>query len=109
MKSKKNDYFDRYAKVDLCIWQDENLSLVEKSIYTYLCVQLVIRERAPQGIIQLVADKLKYDIDTVYAALRTLQKYGYIHTPTLMHVGRTDQINIRLIGECTQISRCPDA
>jgi len=67
-----------FVIVDLCVWQDERLSTVEKAVYTALCTFASIEGRTCWPSTSAIARRASCSDRSVNRALETLEEHGYL-------------------------------
>lgn len=67
-----------FSIVDLCVWEDERLSLSEKGVYTALCTFASVQGRSCFPSIAAIAKRAGCSERTVQRALTRLCEVGYI-------------------------------
>jgi len=67
-----------FAIVDICVWEDETLSTVEKAVYTALCTFASSDRRRCFPSVSAIAKRASCSSRAVYAALAALSERGYV-------------------------------
>ncbi|PKL04709.1 MAG: hypothetical protein CVV54_04305 [Synergistetes bacterium HGW-Synergistetes-1] len=67
-----------FVIVDLCVWQDERLSTLEKAVYTALCTFASVEGRTCWPSTSAIAKRTSCSDRSVNRALETLEEHGYL-------------------------------
>ena len=67
-----------FVIVDLCVWEDERLSTVEKAVYTALCTFASVEGRTCWPSTSAIAKRASCSDRSVNRALETLEEHGYL-------------------------------
>ena len=67
-----------FVIVDLCIWQDERLSTLEKAVYTALCTFASVEGRTCWPSTSAIAKRASCSDRSVNRALEILEEHGYL-------------------------------
>ncbi|MEK0452792.1 MAG: hypothetical protein AGIKBDMD_00735 [Synergistaceae bacterium] len=67
-----------FVIVDLCVWQDERLSTLEKAVYTALCTFASVEGRTCWPSTSAIARRASCSDRSVNRALETLEEHGYL-------------------------------
>lgn len=67
-----------FVIVDLCVWEDERLSTLEKAVYTALCTFASVEGRTCWPSTSAIARRASCSDRSVNRALETLEEYGYL-------------------------------
>jgi len=67
-----------FVVVDLCVWEDETLSTVEKAVYTALCTFASVEGRTCWPSISVIAKRVSCSDRSVNRALDVLEERGYL-------------------------------
>ena len=67
-----------FVIVDLCVWQDERLSTLEKAVYTALCTFASVEGRTCWPSTSAIAKRASCSDRSVNRALETLGEHGYL-------------------------------
>ena len=74
--SDQRDFW--FVIVDLCVWEDERLSTVEKAVYTALCTFASVEGRTCWPSTSAIAKRASCSDRSVNRALETLEEHGYL-------------------------------
>ena len=74
--SDQRDFW--FVIVDLCVWEDERLSMVAKAVYTALCTFASVEGRTCWPSTSAIAKRASCSDRSVNRALETLEEYGYL-------------------------------
>lgn len=67
-----------FVIVDLCVWEDERLSTLEKAVYTALCTFASVEGRTCWPSTSAIAKRASCSDRSVNRALETLEEHGYL-------------------------------
>ena len=67
-----------FVIVDLCVWQDERLSTLEKAVYTALCTFASVEGRTCWPSTSAIARRASCSDRSVNRALEILEEHGYL-------------------------------
>lgn len=67
-----------FVIVDMCVWEDERLSTIEKAVYTALCTFASVEGRTCWPSTEAIAKRASCSDRSVNRALETLEKHGYL-------------------------------
>jgi len=67
-----------FVIVDLCVWEDERLSTIEKAVYTALCTFASVDGRTCWPSTSAIAKRASCSDRSVNRSLETLEQHGYL-------------------------------
>ena len=78
-KEPENQNYFPYAQVDICVWDDKRLSMLDKAVYTAICVIAAKgKSITPGTTVDLIIEQAGCARTSVIRASKNLDKLGYL-------------------------------
>lgn len=78
-KKQENQNYFPYAQVDICVWDDDRLSMLDKAVYTAMCILVAKGNNVtPKTTVDLIVEQAGCTRTFVIRASKKLDKFGYI-------------------------------